>query len=303
MKAIMFAWLLLIPFLVVGPLPASAQADPTLNAVVQRLEQVERRNAELRDQLERQNAELRVLQQEVERLQQPGSDGPSTTARLDSLDDQVALQAGRLSEQDQVKTQSSQRVPVRLTGTLMFSLFRNSPHGVLAAQDYPVAARTDSAPAAWAGTLQRSIIGMQFQTPDAMFGGQFRGSVFMDLTEAGPLTNIQPRLRTASIEGRWNRFAVLTGFEKPIFSVRDPTSLAQVQFAPLTAAGNFWLYRPQVRVEQTVHLGQRREFRARIGVSHAPETGGGHSAGIPCDARAPPAGARRAFPGRLSDGR
>jgi hypothetical protein len=309
MKTVTLARLLMTAFVVMGPAPAWAQGDSTMNAVVQRLEQLERQNAELRDRLEQQNAELREqvgqLRQELDRFKQTGPEGtPATAARIDALEEKVDLHDGRLSEQEQVKAQSSQRVPIRLTGALLFSLFRNSENGVLAAQDYPVAARTDSAPALWGATLRRSIIGVEFQTPEAVFGGQFRGSLMTDLTEAGDaFTNIQPRLRTAGIEGRWNGFAIFAGHDKPIFSVRDPTSLAQVQFAPLTAAGNFWLYRPQVRVEQTVHLGQRREFRARIGVSHAPETGGGHSAGIPCDARAPPAGARRAFPGRLSDGR
>lgn len=248
--------------------PAWAQTDVMLDGVVQRLKTLEVQDAALRDRVQR-------LEQEIERLKQPGSGGASTTSRLDALDEQVALQAGRLSEQDQLKTQSSQRVPVRLMGTLMFSLFRNSEHGILGGGDYPVAARTDSAPAAWAGTLRRSIIGMQFQTPDAMFGGQFRGSFFMDLTEAGDaFANTQPRLRTGAIEGRWGGFAILAGFDKPIFSARDPTSLAQVQFGALTGAGNFWLSRPQIRLEQTVRLGQRREFRARIGMSQAPETGG-----------------------------
>ena len=249
--------------------PVRAQSASSLDAVVQRLDQLERQNAELRVQLD-------LLRQELGRVTEvaPAS-APEAVERIDALEEKVDLHDARISEQDQVKTQSSLRVPVRLTGTLFFSLFRNSPSGRLAGNDYPVAARTDSAPAAWAGTLRRSVIGMEFQTPEALFGGQFRGSIFTDLTEAGDaLTNIQPRLRTATIEGRWGGFAFLAGQDKPIFSARDPTSLAQVQFGPLTGAGNFWLYRPQIRVEQTVALGPRHEFRARIGVSQAPERGG-----------------------------
>ena len=254
-----------------------AQSGPTLDAVLERLDQLEQQNVELREQ-------LGVLRQELERIRQAPPEGAaSTAARVDALEEKVDLHEGRISEQDQVKTQSAQRVPIRLTGVLLFSVFRNSSHGVLAANDYPVAARTDSAPATWAGTLRRSIIGAEFQVPDAVLGGKFRGSIFTDLTEAGDaLTNIQPRLRTVSIEGRWNHFAVFAGQDKPIFSVRDPTSLAQVQFAPLNGAGNFWLYRPQVRVEEIVPLGRRNEFRARLGVSQAPETGGT----IPAESRA-----------------
>jgi hypothetical protein len=247
----------------------SAQGVSSIDAVAERLDGLERQNAELREQ-------LGILRQELERLKQtPADSGGPAAARVDALEERVDLHEGRISEQEQVKTQSGQRVPMRLTGALLFSLFRNSEHGALAGNDYPVAARTDSAPATWAGTLRRSIIGAEFQTREGLLGGQFRGSIFTDLTEAGDaLTNIQPRLRTALIEGRWKRFSVTAGQDKPIFSVREPTSLAQVQFAPLNGAGNFWLYRPQVRFEQTLPLGARREFRARIGVSQAPETGG-----------------------------
>jgi hypothetical protein len=265
--------------IVAVPAPARAQTPPTLDAIARRLEQMDQENAALR-------AELQALRSEIERL----------TREQAGVGEQVTLQAGRISEQEQVKAQTTQRVPIRFTGALLFSLFRNSENGATAGVDYPVTARTDSAPAAWGATLRRSIIGLEFNTPEAVLGGQFRGSVFADLTEAGDLlTNIQPRLRTASIEGRWNRFAVMVGQDKPIFSVRDPTSLAQVQFAPLTAAGNFWLYRPQIRFEQTVPVGSRSEFRARIGVSQTPETVGA----IPLEARASLDPRRPAFEGHF----
>lgn len=266
----------LIVAVVMSAVPAWAQPDARLDAIVQRLDLLEKQNAALRD-------EVQMLRRDMQRTQ-PSTDGsPSTAARLDALDEQVSLQAGRLSEQDTVKAQSAQRVPIRLTGTLLFSLFRNSPAGVLAGTDYPVAARTDSGRAAWAATLRRSVIGVEFHTPGALFGGQFHGSISTDLTEAGDaLSNIQPRLRTAAVEGRWNGFAILAGQDKPIFSARDPTSLAQVQVGPLTGTGSFWLFRPQLRLEQTVPLGQRREFRARVGVSQSPETGGA----IPAESRA-----------------
>lgn len=215
--------------------PVRAQSTLTLDAVAERLDQLERQNAELREQVS-------LLQQRLDRVTQAAPESAlPTAARIDALEEKLDLQDVRLGEQDQVKAQSLQRVPIRLTGTMLFSLFRNSPNGVLAGNDYPVAARTDSAPSSWTGTLRRSVIGVVFQTPQAVLGGQFRGSMFMDLTEAGDsFTNIQPRLRTATIEGRWNGFAILAGHDKPIFSTRDPTSLAQVQFAPLNGAGNFW---------------------------------------------------------------
>src|SRR5438093_6610627 len=75
--------------------PARAQTPPTLDTIARRLEQMDRENAVLR-------AELQALRSEIERL----------TREQASVDEQAALQAGRISEQEQVKAQTTQRVPV-----------------------------------------------------------------------------------------------------------------------------------------------------------------------------------------------
>jgi hypothetical protein len=239
--------------------------------MLDRLDQIEAQNAALRGEVE-------ALRRELERLKEAAlsaNGAAPTTERLDALDERVDLHDVRISEQGQVKAESSQRVPVQLSGMILFNLFRNSPHGVPAAVEYPLAARTDRAPGTFGGSVRRSVFGAEFQTPQAVLGGQFRGSLFLDLAGgAGSLADTQPRFRTAAIEGRWKRWAVFAGQEKPIFSPREPSSLAQVHFSPLAGAGNFWLWRPQVRVERLVAFTAATELRARVGWSHAPETGG-----------------------------
>jgi hypothetical protein len=56
------------------------------------------------------------------------------------------------------------------------------------------------------------------------------------------------------------------GQDKPIISPRDPDSLAQVGYSPLTASGNLWLWQPQARVEQRFPLGESSGVRAQAGV-------------------------------------
>jgi hypothetical protein len=58
---------------------------------------------------------------------------------------------------------------------------------------------------------------------------------------------------------------------------REPDSLAQVGVSPLTAAGNLWLWQPQVRVEQRFHFGQNSGVRAQLGVYQTAESGTGVS--------------------------
>ena len=80
---------------------ARAQTDPRLDAVVQRLEMLERQNAELREQ-------VGLLRQELGRFQEAAlPENPSTAARIDTLEEKVELNAGRLSEQDQVKVEGA----------------------------------------------------------------------------------------------------------------------------------------------------------------------------------------------------
>ena len=55
------------------------------------------------------------------------------------------------------------------------------------------------------------------------------------------------------------------GQDKPLISPRDPDSLAQVGFSPLTGAGNPWLWQPQIRVEQRFALSNDSGLRAAGG--------------------------------------
>jgi hypothetical protein len=74
------------------------------------------------------------------------------------------------------------------------------------------------------------------------------------------------RLRTASINMDWSTTSLSFGQEKPIISPRDPDSLAQVGFSPLTGAGNLWLWQPQIRLEQHLSLGAGSGLLAQVGV-------------------------------------
>ena len=247
------------------PAFAWSQNALTLDEVATRLQRVEQENAQLQQQ-------LTTLQQELVALRQQGAAAsPSTIERVDALGEQVTVNTGRLAEQDQVKVETTQRAPLRLTGMVLFNAFRNGKYsGPL---DYPGIAQLAATTPNSGGTLRQSVFGIMFEAPRAVLGGQFHGELMMDLQvglNTSPLTN-QPRLRTASIEGRWKDTAVLAGQEKLIFAPRDPNSLAQVLVSPLTGAGNLYGWRPQVRVEQLIRLGERQDLDAQFGVTQTLE--------------------------------
>jgi hypothetical protein len=236
----------------------------SMEAIAQRLEELEKQNAEFREQIQ-------VLRAQLENIR-PSAEEPLPTARVEALEDQVQIQAGRLAEQDQIKMQGSQRTPVRLTGIVLFNAFLNGRHGQTV--DYPPTAAVSPGRTRAGATLAQSVVGLDFQTPDAVLGGRFRGSLMVDLSSAsgdGTPTNAVVRLRTASIEGQWKTRSIMVGQEKPIFSPREPNSLARLNTSPLASAGNLWLWRPQVRFEQRIKLGRAQEVRAQIGVSQARE--------------------------------
>jgi hypothetical protein len=55
------------------------------------------------------------------------------------------------------------------------------------------------------------------------------------------------RLRTARAELAWNRVTLMVGQETPLITDLDPVSLASIGTPGFTAAGNLWLWLPQVR--------------------------------------------------------
>jgi hypothetical protein len=263
MKIVHLGWLVPAVF-VLGSLPAAAQDGSAFDAFAARLERLEQQNAELRGQVGQ-------LRQELDRFKQAGpEDTPSTSARIDMLEEKVDLHDGRLSEQDQVKVEGSQRAPLRVTGMALFDLYANGPHG--GTNDYPGIAQVNRGAINSGGSLRGSVIGLAFDSPEAVLGGQFHGSFLLDLFGGGNGGSstlnqfLTPRLRTASVEGQWGTRSVLVGQDKIIFSPREPQSLAARVFSPLQAAGNLYGWRPQVRFEQKVGLGANQEVRAQIGV-------------------------------------
>jgi hypothetical protein len=251
--------------LLVPAVSSSAQSVDPLEAIQQRLDALEQQNADLRN-------ELRVLREELDKVRQPRSPSPDVN-RLDALEEKVDLQTTRQADQDLVKAESSQRVPIRLTGMVLFNAFRNSRHANPARDNPLYAAATAAATSNSGGTLRQSLFGLDFHTPEAILGGQFRGSVLFDVfalsdsagerPPAVPL-NTSPRLRTAWIEGRWRNRSVLAGLANSIIASREPSSLAQVFVPPLSAAGNLYGWRQQIRFEQRARLGERQEFVGQI---------------------------------------
>jgi hypothetical protein len=166
----------------------------------------------------------------------------------------------RSDEMAQTKVESSQKLPIRLTGMALFNTFLDSHQS--GGVDYPVLAAPTGAGHGGA-TLRQTIVGLEFRDPTAVWGGSVRGDVYMDFfANSGQAA----RLRTGEIEIDWKTRSLMAGLEKPIFNPREPSSLAQVGISPLTGTGNLWLWVPQARFEQDFSFAEMNGLRAQVGV-------------------------------------
>jgi hypothetical protein len=229
-----------------------AQTPPDLNTVIERLDRLEQQNRELTD-------EIRRLRSELERARTP------ETPEAAPLAERVAVNEQRIDDQAQTKVEASQKYPLRLTGMFLFNSYINSEYAGTA--DYPtVASLTESRRAAGA-YLRQSILGLEYQGPRTLGGGKVSGSLYMDFyAGTGTALNQLLRIRTGTFQVDWDRTTIAFAQDKPIFSPRNPDSLAQVGVSPLTGAGNPWLWQPQFRIEQRFRFGEQTGLRAQVGL-------------------------------------
>ncbi|MDQ6698761.1 MAG: hypothetical protein M3Z36_01090 [Acidobacteriota bacterium] len=247
--------ILLVPFLGAA---LAAQTTTDLRQVLERLDTLEAQNRNLLE-------EIRALRQEV------AASRGETTAETPPLEERVAVQERRIEEQAQAKVEASQRMPVQLTGMLLFNAFHNG--GRSGDSQYPVVAGARPKSSNAGASLRQTLIGFKFNGPEIFAGGKVSGTIMMDLFEQSSDSSYQGiRLRTGSINIDWKTRSLMIGQDKPIIAPRDPSSLAQVGVSPLTGAGNLWLWQPQIRFEQRVNFGEQMGARLQVGAYQTSET-------------------------------
>jgi len=260
----------------------SAQ-QPELKQVIDRLDRLEAQNRDLM-------AEIRAL-----RLQLAGGQGPATesapqTAEGDTssqpIADRMEVAERRLADLDQSKISSEHRLPVSLTGMLLFNAFINGKGS--GGADNPTLLPPNGNLASGGGTFRQSVIGLKVDGPRVVGDGKVTGAIFMDFFGGGTGLNQTVRLRVATLDATWKNTTLGLAFDKPIISPREPDSLAQVGVSPLTAAGNLWLWQPQARVENRISLSDQAGLRAQFGIYQTSEGGTGLASEYPDLARARP---------------
>ena len=283
-----FSWILL--FLTAS---CRAQTDPGLAAVLTRLDKLEQQNRELRE-------EVQALRQQIATQTEPRPSGSGA-----STEERLAVQEQHTQDLAQTRVEASQRLPISLTGMLLFNSFWNGRFS--GAQDNPTVASLNPTPRTAGATLRQTVLGLKFQSPTTVLGAEVNGSLYMDFyanpvstfgVERAVSNNLSRlmRLRVATVELDWGSTNLLVGQDKPILSPREPNSLAQVGVSPLTGAGNPWLWQPQARLEHRFTFNDTTDLRAQIGVFQTSE----QSAAVPTEFAPTLESVRPGLEGRLA---
>jgi hypothetical protein len=231
-----------------------AQQSDAMREVLDRLAKLEEQNRALTN-------EVRELK---ERL------GPlGTAADTAPLAERVDVAEQRVIELDQTRVSTESKLPLSLTGMLLFNTYLNGKAS--AGAQFPSVVPAAGRAAGGGATLRQSVIGLKFDGPTVLGGAKVKGSVYMDFFGGGAGLNQTMRLRVASLNLAWNNTTVGFAFDKPLISPRDPDSLAQVGISPLSVTGNLWLWQPQVRVEHRRAWKERAGVRAQLGIYQTAE--------------------------------
>src|SRR5947209_3944773 len=102
----------LLPWVCV-PMLLQAQQPPELKQVLDRLDRLEAQNQELM-------TEIRALRQQL-----AGAASASPAVAAPPIEEQVATQEQHIADLDQSKVSTDHRLPVTLTGMLLFNAFLN----------------------------------------------------------------------------------------------------------------------------------------------------------------------------------
>jgi hypothetical protein len=233
-----------------------------LQQILQRLDHLEDENHKLADEVHALRTELAAARGQQAEAQSAEAPPPPPQA---PLEERVQVAEQRVSDLSQEKVEASQRFPISLTGMVLFNAFLNGKNA--AGDENPTTASATSGSTTNGATVAQTVLGLRFESPKALWGAEVNGSVFFDFYGGdGTSLGHTARLRTADIQFDWANTSVMVGQDKPLISPRDPFSLAQVGVSPFTAAGNLWLWSPQVKVEERFKFGDNSGLRAQIGL-------------------------------------
>jgi len=208
-------------------------------------------------------------------------DTTRTAASLDSLaerlrraEEAIATLREQLATQAESQVQSASRVRVELFGRVLANGFFNSDS--VNNSDVPQLAAPSGGrrQGGLGGAIRQTSLGVRVDVPHVL-GATFNGELHSDFfggqqPSVGGRHFPVLRIRTARGILAWQHAEILFGQEVPLIAGLNPVSVASFGTSEFAAAGNLWLWLPQLRGTWII---SRRGGIALQGALLAPTTG------------------------------
>jgi hypothetical protein len=193
----------------------------------------------------------------------------SLAERLRRAEAAIATLQQQISEVAESGVRAKSRAHMELSGRVAVNGFGNSRR--VNNVDNPQFVRPDSTPGVPVRgvgmAIRQTRLGLAVGVADVL-GGAFNGDLDVDFyggqqPSSGGRTFPLVRLRTARGFVRWSNAELMIGQESPLVSGVNPVTPAAIGTPDFAAAGNLWLWLPQMR------LGVENSGRLRFGVQGA----------------------------------
>ena len=153
-----------------------AQSSPELREILDRLQKLEDANRDLVQ-------EVHALRQELASTHDPATPAPAP-ANADAAE-QIAVDKARVDELAQTKVEASQKMPLRITGMVLFNAYVNGRYNG-GTENTTIASLTQG-DATGGGTFRQTTFGLQYDGPQTVFGANVSGSLDLDLFGGSPI--------------------------------------------------------------------------------------------------------------------
>ena len=177
----------------------------------------------------------------------------SVAARLRRAEEAIAVLQQQIADQASAGVSTRSRMQLEITGRVLVHAFSNDAR--VNNVDDPQFVRPDSVqtlPTKGLGlAIRQTTLGIVLTSRDVL-GGQFVGDLDVDFfggqqPSSGGRTFPLLRLRTARGAVRWSNGELMIGQETPLIAGLNPVSPAAIGTPEFAAAGNLWLWLPQIR--------------------------------------------------------
>ena len=252
---------------------AAAKREVHNQTVEQRIDQLSIALTEMQAQMEASRQQMQSMVAELSALRTMLTERGEALDHppLTSIEEEQQQMQAQIDEQHQVKVESASRLPVRVTGMVLFNAFVND--GVVDQVDLPSAAlvRTPgSSHVSVGGGMRQTILGLAGSGP-TIWGARTSGYASLDFfggvtasTTSGPAGIV--RMRTAGIAADWKDDSLRAGYETPLISPLSPSSLATVAIPALAWAGNLWTWAPQLAWRHSLMQSSASQWTLDLGL-------------------------------------